>query len=126
MLDDISSLFWDKEVFNGAKIRDYSKREGVNPRDYEKQIWEYDTLFVLKEFSDLVKIIMDLDIETCKQNISQIFGDKTMIPDVVKAIEGSLKNKEYSRYMHALPKEVAPLIRDRMFYTKLLDVIAGI
>lgn len=318
MLGDISSLFWGKEVFNGATIRDYSKREGVNPLDFEKQIWEYDTLFVLKEFSYLdlffkggtcvqsllplnfqrfsvdldfnietndrtnefilskfrelnkklaeknllipasetkykkrgsetlvygkfyprysdeisgtvtfarvfmskvesrnmrlayrddlvkknilsgvfnhvlvqvnikhqppalkwglediklrihkypeyekelqfkclsmgdlfadklmafrnrkefkdlydlgmmVKIIMDLDIETCKQKINRIFGDKTMVQDVVKAIGVSLKNKEYSRYMHALPKEVAPLIRDRMFYTKLIDVIEGI
>ncbi len=145
MLDDISSLFWGKEAFNGAKIRDYSKREGVNPRDFEKQIWEYDTLFVLKEFSDLdlffkggtcvqfllplnfqrFSVDLDFNIET-KYKINQIFGDKTMIQDVVKAIEVSLKNKEYSRYMHALPKEVAPLIRDRMFYTKLIDVIAGI
>jgi len=49
-----------------------------------------------------------------------------MIQDVVKAIEFSLKNKEYSRYMPALPKEVAPSIMDRMFYTKLIDVIEGI
>jgi len=27
---------------------------------------------------------------------------------------------------HSLPKEVVPLIRDRMFYTKLIDVIEGI
>ncbi|MGB7533410.1 MAG: nucleotidyl transferase AbiEii/AbiGii toxin family protein [Halobacteriota archaeon] len=318
MLGDISSLFWSEEVFNGAKIRDYSKGEGVNPRDFEKQIWAYDTLFVLKEFSDLdlffkggtciqsllpfdyqrfsidldfnieikdrtkefilskfrelnerlekedlstpasetkykkrssedlvygkfyprdydeisgtvtfvrvfmskvefkskelvyrddlvkkkilsgifnhilvqvnikhqlpalkwelkditlkiqkypeykkglqfkclsvgdlfadklmafkdrkefkdlydlgmmVKIIKDLDIETCKQKINQIFGDTAMIQDVVKGIEVSLKNKEYSKHIHSLPKEVVPLIRDRMFYTKLIDVIEGI
>ena len=318
MLGDINSLFWSEEVFNGAKIREYAKREGVNPIHFEIQIWEYDTLNILKEFSDLdlffkggtcvqsllpfdyqrfsidldfnietkyrtnefilskfselneklkeedllipasetkykerssenliygkfyslysdefsgtvtfarvlmtkvvsrsmklfykdnlinrellegvfnhilvqvnikhqppalkwgfgnirlkihnydeykkelqfkcvspgdlfadkliafrnrkefkdlydlgmmVKIIKDLDIETCKQKINQIFGDTAMIQDVVKAIEFSLKNKEYSRYMPALPKEVAPLIRDRMFYTKLIDVIEGI
>ena len=318
MLRDISSLFWSEEVFNGAKIRDYSKGEGVNPKDFEKQIWEYDTLFVLKEFSDLdlffkggtcvqsllllnfqrfsidldfnietkyrtnefilskfrelnkkleeknllipasdtkykkrssedlvygkfyprysdeisgtvtfarvfmskvesrnmelvyrddlvkkkilsgvfnhilvqvnikhqppalkwglediklrihkypeyekelqfkcvslgdlfadkliafrnrkefkdlydlgmmVKTNKDLDIETSKQKINQIFGDTAMIQDVVKAIEFSLKNKEYSKHIHSLPKEVVPLIRDRMFYTKLIDVIEGI
>jgi predicted nucleotidyltransferase component of viral defense system len=318
MLGDINSLFWSEEVFNGAKIREYAKREGVNPIHFEIQIWEYDTLNILKEFSDLdlffkggtcvqsllpfdyqrfsidldfnietkyrtnafilskfselneklkeedllipasetkykerssenliygkfyslysdefsgtvtfarvlmtkvvsrsmklfykdnlinrellegvfnhilvqvnikhqppalkwgfgnirlkihnydeykkelqfkcvslgdlfadkliafrnrkefkdlydlgmmVKIIKDLDIETCKQKINQIFGDTAMIQDVVKAIAFSLKNKEYSRYMPALPKEVAPLIRDRMFYTKLIDVIEGI
>jgi len=32
----------------------------------------------------------------------------------------------YSRYMSALSREVAPLIRDRMFYTGLIDVIEGI
>ena len=318
MLGDISSLFWSEEVFNGAKIREYAKREGVNPIHFEIQIWEYDTLNILKEFSDLdlffkggtcvqsllpfdyqrfsidldfnietkyrakefilskfselneklkeedllipasetkykerssenliygkfyslysdefsgtvtfarvlmtkvvsrsmklfykdnlikkellegvfnhilvqvnikhqppalkwgfgnirlkiqnydeykkelqfkclsvgdlfadklmafrnrkafkdlydlgmmVKTNKDLDIETCKQKINQIFGDTAMIQDVVKAIEFSLKNKEYSRYMPALPKEVARLIRDRMFYTKLIDVIEGI
>lgn len=31
MSEDINSLFWDKEVFNGAKIREHSKKEGVNP-----------------------------------------------------------------------------------------------
>jgi predicted nucleotidyltransferase component of viral defense system len=318
MLRDISSLFWSEEVFNGAKIREYAKREGVNPIHFEIQIWGYDTLNILKEFSDLdlffkggtcvqsllpfdyqrfsidldfnietkyrtnefilskfselneklkeedllipasetkykerssenliygkfyslysdefsgtvtfarvlmtkvvsrsmklfykdnlinrellegvfnhilvqvnikhqppalkwgfgnirlkihnydeykkelqfkcvslgdlfadkliafrnrkefkdlydlgmmVKIIKDLDIETSKQKINQIFGDTAMIQDVVKAIEFSLKNKEYSRYMPALPKEVAPSIMDRMFYTKLIDVIEGI
>ena len=318
MLGDISSLFWGKEVFNGAKIRDYSKGEGVSPRDFEKQIWEYDTLNILREFSDLdlffkggtcvqsllpfdyqrfsidldfnietkyrtnefilskfgelnerlekedlstpasvtkykkkssddlvygnfyprdydeisgtltfirifmtkigsrimkfvymddlrqkkylrgvfnhilvqvnikhqppalkwelkditlkiqkypeykkglqfkclsvgdlfadklmafrnrkafkdlydlgmmVKTNKDLDIEICKQKINQIFGDTAMIQDVVKAIEFSLKNKEYSKHIHSLPKEVVPLIRDRMFYTKLIDVIEGI
>ena len=74
----------------------------------------------------MVKTIKDLDIETSKQKINQIFGDTAMIQDVVKGIEFSLKNKEYSRYMHALPKEVAPSIMDRMFYTKLIDVIEGI
>lgn len=318
MLGDISSLFWSEEVFNGAKIRDYSKGEGVNPRDFEKQIWEYDTLNILKEFSDLdlffkggtciqsllpfdyqrfsidldfnieikyrtnefilskfgelnerlekedlstpasetkykkkssddlvygnfyprdydkisgtltfirifmtkigsrimkfvymddlrqkkylsgvfnhilvqvnikhqppalkwelkditlkiqkypeykkglqfkclsvgdlfadklmafrnrkafkdlydlgmmVKTNKDLDIETCKQKTNHVFGDKGIIPDVVKGIEVSLKNKEYSKHIHSLPKEVVPLIRDRMFYTKLIDVIEGI
>lgn len=53
MLGDISSLFWSEEVFNGAKIREYAKREGVNPIHFEIQIWEYDTLNILKEFSDL-------------------------------------------------------------------------
>ena len=53
MLGDISSLFWSEEVFNGAKIREYAKREGVNPLHFEIQIWEYDTLNILREFSDL-------------------------------------------------------------------------
>lgn len=53
MLGDINSLFWSEEVFNGAKIREYAKREGVNPIHFEIQIWEYDTLNILKEFSDL-------------------------------------------------------------------------
>nr|QNO54612.1 hypothetical protein MGEBMHLL_00021 [Methanosarcinales archaeon ANME-1 ERB7] len=52
MLGDINSLFWSKEVFNGAKIREYAKREGVNPIHFEIPIWEYDTLNILKEFSD--------------------------------------------------------------------------
>ena len=39
-------MFWSEEVFNGAKIREYAKREGVNP------------------------IHFDLDIETCKQKIN--------------------------------------------------------
>ncbi|NQE53064.1 hypothetical protein C5S29_05685 [ANME-1 cluster archaeon GoMg3.2] len=53
MSEDINSLFWSKEIFNGAKIREYAKKEGVNPMDFEIQIWVYDTLKVLKEFSDL-------------------------------------------------------------------------
>ena len=74
MLGDISSLFWGEEVFNGAKMRDYSKGEGVNPRDFEKQIWEYDTLNILKEFSDLdlffkggtcVQSLLPLNYEVC-------------------------------------------------------------
>ncbi len=60
------------------------------------------------------------------KKINHVFGDKGIIPEVVKGIEVSLKNKEYSRYMPALPKEVAPSIMDRMFYTKLIDVIEGI
>lgn len=66
MLGDISSLFWSEEVFNGVKIRDYSKREGVNPKDFEKQIWEYDTLNILKEFSDLDLFFKD---GTCVQSL---------------------------------------------------------
>ena len=53
MLKDINSSFWDTTVFNGAKIKEYSNTEGVNPIDFEKQIWVYDTLHVLKEDSDL-------------------------------------------------------------------------
>ncbi len=38
MSEDIKSksLFWEKESFNGAKIREYSKYEGVSPLDFEK------------------------------------------------------------------------------------------
>jgi len=318
MSEDINSLFWIKEAFNGAKIREYSKKEGVSPRDFEKQIWAYDTLFILKEFScmdlffkggtciqsilpfnfqrfsidldfnieteyrtaefllkcfdklnnklekknllipafrtkhksrssgnliygkfyplysdeisgtvtfarvfmsriaarnmklvyrdDLTrknhldgiynhilvqvnikhkppalkwdirdiklkiskyleyrkemkfkclslgdlfadkliafrnrkefkdlydlgmmtKIIQDPDIKVCGEKITRLLGDKTLIPDVVKSIEISLKNKEYGKYMHALPREAVPLIRDRMFYTRLIDIIEGI
>ena len=60
------------------------------------------------------------------KKINHVFGDKGIIPEVVKGIEVSLKNKEYSKHIHSLPKEVVPLIRDRMFYTKLIDVIEGI
>lgn len=318
MPEDINSLFWNKEVFNGAKIREYSKKEGANPGDFEKQIWEYDTLFILKEFSFLdlffkggtcvqsllplnfqrfsvdldfnieaesrtndfilrkfadlndklkeknllipasetkykdrssgnlvygkfyplyfdeisgtvsfarvfmskvvsrninlvyrnelieksllggvfnhilvqvnmkhqipalkwslqdinlrirkypeynkimqfkclsngdlfadkliafrnrkdfkdmydlgmmAKTIKDSDLEVSRQKINQIFSDKKIIPDVLKTIESSLKAKAYLRYMSALPREVAPIIRDRTFYTKLMDIVSGL
>jgi len=317
MSGDINLLFWIKEVFNGAKIREYSKKEGVSPTDFEKQIWAYDTLFILKEFSGMnlffkggtciqsllpfnlqrfsidldfnieteqqtaefllncfnelndklerknlltpasgtkykgrssgnliygklyplysdeisgtitfarvfmsrtaarnmklvyrddltrknhldgiynhilvqvnikhkppalkwetrdiklkiskypeykkemkfkclslgdlfadkliafrnrkefkdlydlgmmTKIIQDPDIKVCGEKISRLFGDKTLIPDVVKSIETSLKNKEYGKYLHALPREAVPLIQDRMFYTELINIIKG-
>lgn len=85
-----------------------------------------------KEFKDLydlgmmAKIIKDSDLEVCRQKINQIFDDKTIIPDVLKTINASLKDKAYLRYMFALPREVAPIIRNRMFYTKLIDVVEGI
>ena len=60
------------------------------------------------------------------KKINHVFGDKGIIPEVVKGIEVSLKNKEYSKHIHSLPKEVAPSIMDRMFYTKLIEVIEGI
>ncbi|PKP61356.1 MAG: hypothetical protein CVT88_00320 [Candidatus Altiarchaeales archaeon HGW-Altiarchaeales-1] len=66
MSEDIKSLFWGKEAFNGAKIREYSNREGINHMDFEKQIFEYDTMFILKEFSN-----MDLFFKggTCIQSL---------------------------------------------------------
>jgi len=318
MSEDINSLFWSKEIFNGAKIREYAKKEGVNPMDFEIQIWVYDTLKVLKEFSDLdllfkggtciqsllpldfqrfsidldfnietryrtpefiltkfrelndklenedllvpasetryktkssenlvygkfypkeydpisgtvtlyrlvmskvvgrnrefvyrddlikreivrgmfthtqvqinikhhppaldwvlrdielkirkypdykkelqfkcsslgdlfadkliayrnrrefrdlydlgmmAKIIAGSDIAICKQKINYVLGNNKIIRDVAEAIELSLNSKEYSGYMHGLPREVAPIIRDRMFYTGLIDVIERI
>jgi len=317
MSEDINSLFWIKEAFNGAKIREYSKEEGVNPRDFEKQIWAYDTLFILKEFSGMdlffkggtciqsllpfnfqrfsidldfniktehrtaefllkcfnelnnklekenlltpaaitkhesrssgnviyekfyplysdeisgtvtfarvfmsktaarntklvyrddltrknhldgiynhilvqvnikheppalkweirdiklkigkyleykkemkfkclslgdlfadkliafrnrkafkdlydlgmmTKIIHERDIEVCSEKINSLPGNETLIPDVVKLVETSLKNKEYEKYLRALPREAVPLIRDRIFYTRLIEVIEG-
>jgi len=53
MPEDINSLFWSNEAFNGEIIRRYSTKEGVNPKDFEIQIWAYDTLNILKEHSDL-------------------------------------------------------------------------
>ena len=53
MLRDINSSFWNITAFNGEKIREYSITEAVSPIDFEKQIWVYDTLHVLKEYSDL-------------------------------------------------------------------------
>ncbi|MCK4398627.1 MAG: hypothetical protein KAV25_06515 [Methanophagales archaeon] len=85
-----------------------------------------------REFRDLydlgmmAKIIVGLDIAICKQKINYVLGDNKIIRDVAEAIELSLNSKEYSGYMHGLPREVAPLIRDRMFYTGLIDVIERI
>ena len=31
MSEDINSLFWSKEVFNGAKIREYAKKRVLIP-----------------------------------------------------------------------------------------------
>ena len=74
----------------------------------------------------ITKIIADSDIAICKQKINYVFGGNKMIRDVAEAIELSLNSKEYSGYMHGLPREVAPIIRDRMFYTGLIDVIERI
>ncbi|MGB2842923.1 MAG: hypothetical protein WBC40_10715 [Halobacteriota archaeon] len=49
MSEDINSLFWSKEVFNGAKIREYAKKEGVNPMDFEIQICIQDICMVCPE-----------------------------------------------------------------------------
>jgi predicted nucleotidyltransferase component of viral defense system len=57
MLRDINSSFWDSTAFNGEKIREYSTIEAVNPLDFEKQIWVYDTLHIFKEYSDLDLIL---------------------------------------------------------------------
>jgi hypothetical protein len=68
----------------------------------------------------MTKIMADSDIAICKQKINYVFGGNKMIRDVAEAIELSLNSKEY------LPREVAPIIRDRMFYTGLIDVIERI
>jgi len=84
-----------------------------------------------KAFKDLydlcmmVKIIKDPDIAICKQKINQITPDEKLFQDVVKAIGHSLDEAEYKRHMSSLPKDVVPLIRDRMFYTRLIEVIEG-
>jgi hypothetical protein len=33
----------------------------------------------------------------------------------------TIDDKEYLRFLHGLPREVAPLIRDRMFYTGVAE-----
>jgi len=48
-----TSLFWSERAFNGERIREYSREEGVNPRDFEKEIWAYDTLFILQKLSGM-------------------------------------------------------------------------
>ena len=64
MPEDIST-FWNEEAFNGQKIREYSKKEGVNPRDFEKEIWEYDTLYL---FTQYPKLDLYLRGGTCVQS----------------------------------------------------------
>jgi hypothetical protein len=61
-----------------------------------------------------------------KKKIDSIFGDRKMIADVVSAIKQSLDGKEYLKHLHGLPKEVAPIIKDRMFYTKLMGIVEAI
>jgi len=84
------------------------------------QIWIYfaDKLIAYRnrrEFRDLydlgmmAKIIAGSDIAICKQKINYVLGDNKIILDVAEAIELSLNSKEYSGYMHGLPREVAPL-----------------
>jgi hypothetical protein len=74
----------------------------------------------------MAKVLGDSDIATCKQKINHVFGDNEMIREVVEAIRLSLNNKGYLKFLHGLPREVAPLIRDRMFYTELIDIIERI
>jgi predicted nucleotidyltransferase component of viral defense system len=82
-----------------------------------------------KAFKDLydlgmmARILKDSDFEICRQKIKLFSQSDRLIQDVVKTIEGSLNDKEYKRYLFALPRDVAPIISDRMFYTGLISVV---
>jgi predicted nucleotidyltransferase component of viral defense system len=118
------------------KIRrypDYKKElqfKCLSPGDlFADKVIAYRNRRAFKDLYDLgmmVKVIADSDIAICKQKINHVFGDNEMIREVVEAIRRSRNNKEYLRFLHGLPREVAPLIRDRMFYTELIDIIERI
>ncbi len=117
------------------KIRKYPeykkelKFKCLSPGDlFADKLMAFQDRAAFKDLYDLGmmrKIMTDHDINICKQKIKLIRGDKKIIQDVVEKIELALKDQVYLDHIYSLPRGVRSLIRDRMFYTELIDVLEG-